>query len=81
MTPMNNPVLRAAMGGMRPVQFLQQIAGRDPIAAQAMNLIQGKSQEQLYQTADNMARQRGTTVEEIARQYGLPINDQMLQTK
>ena len=70
---MNDPILQAAMGGMRPAQFLQQMAGQNPIAAQAMNLIQGKTPEQLYQTADNMAKQRGTTVEEIARQYGIPI--------
>ena len=73
MIPMNDPILQAAMGGMRPAQFLQQMAGQNPIAAQAMNLIQGKTPEQLYQTADNMAKQRGTTVEEIARQYGIPI--------
>lgn len=70
---MNDPILQAAMGGMRPAQFLQQMAGQNPIAAQAMNLIQGKTPEQLYQTADNMAKQRGTSVEEIARQYGIPI--------
>lgn len=73
MIPMNDPILQAAMGGMRPAQFLQQMAGQNPMAAQAMNLIQGKTPEQLYQTADNMAKQRGTTVEEIARQYGIPI--------
>lgn len=73
MIPMNDPILQAAMGGMRPAQFLQQMAGQNPIAAQAMNLIQGKTPEQLYQTADNMAKQRGTSVEEIARQYGIPI--------
>lgn len=73
MIPMNDPILQAAMGGMRPAQFLQQMAGQNPMAAQAMNLIQGKTPEQLYQTADNMAKQRGTSVEEIARQYGIPI--------
>lgn len=70
---MNDPILQAAMGGMRPAQFLQQMAGQNPMAAQAMNLIQGKTPEQLYQTANNMAKQRGTSVEEIARQYGIPI--------
>lgn len=70
---MNDPILQAAMGGMRPTQFLQQMAGQNPMAAQAMNLIQGKTPEQLYQTANNMAKQRGTSVEEIARQYGIPI--------
>ena len=83
MQPMNNPVmamLQMAMNGMPPMQYLQQRIGQNPQIAQAMNLIQGKTPEQLHQIADNMAKQRGTTVEEIARQYGLPIN-QNLRTK
>lgn len=81
MIPMNNPILQAAMGGMRPAQFLQQMAGRNHMVAQAMNLIQGKTPEQLHEIADNMAKQRGTTVEEIARQYGIPLNNQTNRTK
>lgn len=83
MYPMSNPMMsmiQMAMGGMSPMQYLQQRMGQNPQIAQAMNLIQGKTPEQLHQIADNMAKQRGTTVEEIARQYGLPI-DQNLQTK
>ena len=76
MMPMNNPMLQMMMSGMSPMQYLQQMAGRNPQIAQAINLIQGKTPEQLCQIADNMAKQRGTSVEEIARQYGLPINDQ-----
>lgn len=84
MIPMNNPmmaIMQAAMGGMRPAQFLQQMAMQNPMATQAMNIIQGKSPEQLREIADNMAKQRGTTVEEIARQYGLPMNNQTNQSK
>ena len=83
MYPMNNPMmsmLQMAMGGMSPMQYLQRMASGNPMIAQAASLIQGKTPEQLHQIADNMAKQRGTTVEEIARQYGLPIN-QNLQTK
>lgn len=81
MIPMNNPVLQAAMSGMRPVQFLQQMTGRDPMIAQARSLIQGKTPEQLYQIADNMARQCGTTVENISKQYGVPIDNLQSQNK
>lgn len=80
MMPMNNPMMamvQMAMSGMHPAQFLQQMAAQNPMAAQAINLIQGKTQEQLREIAENMAKQRGTTVEEIARQYGLPINQTM----
>lgn len=84
MHPMNNPVMsmiQMAMGGMSPMQYLQQRMGQNPQIAQAMNLIQGKTPEQLHQIADNMAKQRGTTVEEIARQHGIPFNNQTSQTK
>ena len=84
MMPTNNPMMamvQMAMGGMSPMQYLQQRMGQNPQIAQAMNLIQGKTPEQLHQIADNMAKQRGTTVEEIARQYGIPLNNQASQTK
>lgn len=83
MYPMSNPMMsmiQMAMGGMSPMQYLQQRMGQNPQIAQAMNLIQGKTPEQLQQIADNMAKQRGTTVEAIAQQYGFPIN-QTAQTK
>lgn len=84
MMPMNNPMMsmiQMAMGGMSPMQYLQQRTGQNPQIAQAMNLIQGKTPEQLHQIADNMAKQRGTTVEEIARKYWIPLNNQTSQTK
>lgn len=84
MMPMNNPtmaMLQMAMSGISPIQYLQQRMGQNPQIAQAMNLIQGKTPEQLHQIADNMAKQRGTTIEEIARQYGLPMNNQTNQPK
>lgn len=84
MHPMNNPMMsmiQMAMGGMSPMQYLQQRMGQNPQIAQAMNLIQGKTPEQLHQIADNMAKQRGTTVEEIAQQYGIPLKNQTSQTK
>ena len=84
MYPMSNPMMsmvQMAMGGMSPMQYLQQRMGQNPQFAQAMNLIQGKTPEQLHQIADNMAKQRGTTVEEIARQYGIPLSNKTSQTK
>ena len=71
---MNNPMIQAAMSGASAMQFLQQMAGQNPMVSQAMSLIQGRNTEQLQQIAGNMARQRGTSIEEIARQYGLPMN-------
>ena len=84
MYPMSNPMMsmvQMAMGGMSPMQYLQRRMGQNPQFAQAMNLIQGKTPEQLHQIAENMAKQRGTTIEEIARQYGIPLSNKTSQTK
>lgn len=51
--------------------MIQQMAQSNPQMAQAMQFIQGKSPQQLQQIATNMAKERGTTVEQIARQMGL----------
>jgi hypothetical protein len=76
MMPMNNPMMammQMMQSGRNPMQLLQQMAGQNPQAAQAMRLIQGKNPQQLRRTAENMAKQRGTSIEEIARQLGIPM--------
>ena len=57
--------------GVNPMQMMQQVAAQNPVMRQAMDMARGKSPQELRQIADNMARQRGTTVEDIARQLGL----------
>ena len=76
MMPMNNPMmamLQMAKSGGNPMQMIQQLAAQDPRVRQFMQMTSGKNQQQLRQMAENMARERGTTVEEIARQLGLPL--------
>lgn len=71
---MNNPLMgliNLARNGGNPMMLMQQMAGRDPRAQQAMQMVQGKTPEQLKKMAENMARERGTTVEQIARSMGL----------
>ena len=70
---MNNPMmtmLQMARNGGNPMQMLQQMAGQNPQAAQAMRLIQGKKPQQLRQIAENMAKQRGVDLDQIAREIG-----------
>ena len=57
--------------GANPVYAMQQMAGRDPQIAQAMKIVNGKSSEELRQIAQNMAKERGTSVEQIAKQLGI----------
>lgn len=71
---MNNPIFQLASiagNGGDAMQMLQRMASQDPMAARAINLIQGKTPHQLRQIATNMATEIGTTPQEIARSLGL----------
>ena len=73
---MNNPIMaliNAARSGGNPMQLMQQMGMKDPRIAQAQQMIQGKSPQQLRQMAENMARERGTTVQDVARGLGIRI--------
>ena len=76
---MNNPAfqLMAAMRqGKNPNVILQQMAGADPRIAQAMQMIYGRSPQQLQDMAQNMARERGVNIEDVARSLGIGIPSQ-----
>lgn len=64
-------MMQSAQQGMSPQQFFRQYAG-NPEVAQLAQIAQGKDREQLMQTASNMAAQRGTTLDVVARQMGIP---------
>ena len=71
---MSNPIFllaNIARNGGNAIQMLQRMAAQNPQAAQAINMIRGKTPQQLQQIATNMAKERGTTPQEIARSLGL----------
>ena len=78
---MNNPMagnLLAAMmqmmrSGGNPMYLLQQMAAQDPTVSQAMRMIQGKSPQQLRSMAENMAKERGVSLESMANQMGITL--------
>lgn len=76
MMPMNNPLMQI-MGLLQsrknPNAILQTMAMNNPQVRQVMQMMRGKSPEQLRQIANNMAAERGTTVEDIARQLGIQV--------
>ena len=72
--PMNNPLMMLAQtmrGGGDPMQLLQKMAGQNPQVAQALKMIQGKNPQQLKTMAENMAKERGVSINDIARQLGI----------
>lgn len=73
---MNNPMMQMLSmirSGKNPQQFLMQMAQSNPQVRQVMQMMNGKSPAELRQMADNIAAERGTTVEDVARQLGITI--------
>ena len=72
--PMNNmiPMLVQAMnGGGNPMALMQMMAQRNPQVAQVVNLMQGKSPQQLQAMAQNMAQERGVDINQMLRDLGI----------
>lgn len=72
----NNPLV-SLMGlvrnGGNPQAMLNQMAQSDPQVRKVLQMMQGKSPAELRRIADNIAAERGTTVEDVARQLGITI--------
>lgn len=76
MNPNMNPFMMAmqmAQGGKNPMGMLQSMFGQNPAFSQAMGMIQGKSPAQLRQVAENMAKERGMSLEQLAQQMGVTL--------
>ena len=70
----NDPMMmlvQALRSGQNPMALLQSVAGQNPRVAQAMQMIRGKSPQQLRTMTENMARERGIDINDLARQLGI----------
>lgn len=75
-TMMNNPLVQmmnVIRNGGNPMALLQHMAGQNPQMRQFMQMINGKSPDQLKQMAENMARERGVSINDVARQLGITL--------
>lgn len=59
--------------GKTPEQALNVLAQQHPQVQQALKMLSGKSPAELEQIARNMAKERGTTIEDVARSLGVQI--------
>lgn len=59
--------------GKSPEQAVQILARQNPQVQQAMKMLSGKNPAELERIARNMAKERGTTIEDIARSMGIQI--------
>lgn len=58
--------------GVNPNALLNQLAQQNPALQLALGLMNGKNQQQQMQILENMARECGTTLQQVAQQMGLP---------
>lgn len=78
---MTNPTLSnpiAAMvssmrNGNNPMALIQHMAESNPQMKQFMQMVRGKSSAQLKQMAENMAKERGVSINDVARQLGITL--------
>lgn len=64
-------LIRVYKGGGDPMQMLSQMAQSNPQMAQAMQMLQGKSPQQIQSMVQNMANEQGVDLNALARQFGL----------
>lgn len=75
----NNPIFRVlqmAQASNNPMQLLQQQLGNNPQFNQAMQMVNGKNEDEIKDTFRNLARQKGMTDEQMAQfvsQFGLKL--------
>lgn len=69
-------LMQMMQGGGNPMQLAQMFAQQNPQAAPAMQLIQGKSPQQLQETFYNLCKSRGVNPQDIARQCGVNLPNQ-----
>lgn len=67
---MNNlfQLIQLAQSGGNAESMLRQLAGNNPIVAQALKMVEGKTPGEINRIAANMAKERGMSLEDVKRQ-------------
>lgn len=56
-----------------PGPLIKSMMERNPQLRSAMELLDGKNQQQQMTMLENMAKEKGTTLREVAQRMGLPL--------
>lgn len=72
---MLNPMqfIQAIQKGGNPNQLIMQAAQQHPAVKQAMQMVNGKTPEQVRDMAYQMAQQRGVDLSQLAQQLGIRL--------
>lgn len=72
---MNNPfyamMAQLIQSGGDPNRVLQQMAQKNPQVGQVLNMMRGKSAQELHQVAQNIAQQRGIDLNTVYQNLGI----------
>lgn len=72
----NNPMamlVNLAKSGGNPMAMIQQMAGNNPQMKAFMQMVNGKNPTQLRQIAENVAKERGMDINQVAQQLGINV--------
>lgn len=73
---MNNPVqqITAMLNqGINPNQIAMQLVQSNPAYGRAMQMINGKTPDQIYEMAQQMAQNQGVNLQQFAQQLGVKL--------
>ena len=75
MIPMMNPmqIIQAVQNGANPNQLIAQLAQSNPAIRQAMQLMNGKTPDQIRDMAQQRAKQMGVDLNQMAQQWGFKL--------
>ena len=70
-----NPLqaIQALQQGANPNQLMMQLAQHNPAVRQAMQMVNGKTPDQIRDMAQQIARQRGINLTQLTRQLGIKL--------
>ena len=74
MMPMNPlQAIQALQKGANPNQLMMQLAQNNPAVRQAMQIVNGKTPDQIRDMARQMARQRGVDLNQLMQALGIRL--------
>lgn len=66
-------VVQQIRGSRNPQQMMVQMAQQNPQLGQVMQMVNGKTPDQMRQMAQNIAQQRGIDLNALAAQMGIKL--------
>lgn len=72
----HSPIMQLAnlaRAGQSPMSLIQQLSGQSAPIMQGLNLIQGKNETQLRTMAQNLAKERGIDLNQLASVLNLTL--------